>query len=604
MQNKADARINDDLLKSLFLQILPTNVQQILAISNDNLDKLAEMADGIMSTSSAPVVNAIAASADQPDLHTMLCEITFRLEARTRDQSRGRNQTRSANRSRETENPEHCWYHRKFEQQENKMSTPMCLPDGKLLVPSSRKRGDGETMIQRLYLTDKTPSSRYLIETGVDVFVASHSAHKTSGQAAQMQLFAANGTAIPTYGNHLLKLDLGLRRKFNWPFIIASVSQPIIGQSTVEFLRHLVSAKGITPLPDKVTAIVNFPQPVTVIQHLANWSSVTDRVVHDILHVKGIDNVVSDTLSRINIATIETPSHIDFQEIANNQKSDKELSEIVAHPDKSFLVLQPFPMGDHAIELYCDVASNRIRQFVPEVDRKNVFSSLHSISHSGIKATVKLVKERYVWPGIKVDVRTWPQQCLVCQRSKIARHTQSKLGAFIPSNAGFEHIHIHIVGLLPPSEDFRYCLTCVDRFSKWPEAYPLVDISASTVVSTFYNGWVSRFGLPLRITIGQGTQFEASLFEALSKFLVTAVIEQVPTTPLEMAKAAWKEEPQATTAEILYGTPIRPPGEFLSPLSNTTDSAAFVGKLRETMQELLPLTHRQAKTCHHTGTYS
>ncbi|GIY74287.1 retrovirus-related Pol polyprotein from transposon 297 [Caerostris extrusa] len=50
-----------------------------------------------------------------------------------------------------------------------------------------------------------------------------------------MQLFAANGTAVPTYGKRLLKLDLGLRREFNWPFIIAAVSQPIIG---ADFLRH------------------------------------------------------------------------------------------------------------------------------------------------------------------------------------------------------------------------------------------------------------------------------------------------------------------------------------------------------------------------------
>ncbi|GIY46623.1 uncharacterized protein CEXT_433791 [Caerostris extrusa] len=71
MRSKAGARINNDLLKSLFLQRLPTNVQQILAISNDNLDKLTEMADDIMLTSSAPVVNAVAASADQPDLRTI-----------------------------------------------------------------------------------------------------------------------------------------------------------------------------------------------------------------------------------------------------------------------------------------------------------------------------------------------------------------------------------------------------------------------------------------------------------------------------------------------------------------------------------------------------
>ncbi|XP_071034194.1 uncharacterized protein [Parasteatoda tepidariorum] len=42
VRNKAGARISDELLKSLFLRRLPTNVQQI---SNDNLD---EMADGIM----------------------------------------------------------------------------------------------------------------------------------------------------------------------------------------------------------------------------------------------------------------------------------------------------------------------------------------------------------------------------------------------------------------------------------------------------------------------------------------------------------------------------------------------------------------------------
>ncbi|GIX76069.1 uncharacterized protein CEXT_107681 [Caerostris extrusa] len=140
MQNKADARIKDDLLKSLFLQILPTNVQQILAISNDNLDKLAEMAEGIMSTSSAPVINAVAASADQPDLHTMLCEITSRLEARTRDQSRGRNQRRSANQSRETENPEHYWYHRKFEQREKNVD-PHVLTRRKTSSAIIQKKG-------------------------------------------------------------------------------------------------------------------------------------------------------------------------------------------------------------------------------------------------------------------------------------------------------------------------------------------------------------------------------------------------------------------------------------------------------------------------------
>ncbi|GFT05430.1 uncharacterized protein NPIL_174711 [Nephila pilipes] len=52
MRSKAGNRMPKELLKSLFLQRLPTYVQQILAISNDRLEKLAEMADGIMAATS------------------------------------------------------------------------------------------------------------------------------------------------------------------------------------------------------------------------------------------------------------------------------------------------------------------------------------------------------------------------------------------------------------------------------------------------------------------------------------------------------------------------------------------------------------------------
>ncbi|GIY86347.1 uncharacterized protein CDAR_513551 [Caerostris darwini] len=49
----------------------------------------------------------------------------------------------------------------------------------------------------------------------------------------------------------------------------------------------------------------------------------------------------------------------------------------------------------------------------------------------------------------------------------------------------------------------------------------------------------------------------------------------------------------SNNSRILYGTPIRLPGEFLSPSSSTIDPATLVGKLRETRQELWPLTLRQ-----------
>lgn len=52
------------------------------------------------------------------------------------------------------------------------------------------------------------------------------------------------------------------------------------------------------------------------------------------------------------------------------------------------------------------------------------------------------------------------------------------------------------------------------KFSKWPEAIPMVDISIDKVASALYHGCISNFGFPFSVTIDQGTQFESSLFKA------------------------------------------------------------------------------------------
>lgn len=59
----------------------------------------------------------------------------------------------------------------------------------------------------------------------------------------------------------------------------------------------------------------------------------------------------------------------------------------------------------------------------------------------------------------------------------------------------------------------------IDRSTRWPEATPILDTSADTIVNAFFAAWVARFGAPAVITTDRGAQFESLLFQALMKLI-------------------------------------------------------------------------------------
>ena len=345
----------------------------------------------------------------------------------------------------------------------------------------------------------------------------------------------------------------------------------------------------------------------------------------DIRHIQGSQNLVADALSRIQ-ANISFPSStLSMSELAQQQLTDVELQSYLQSPNSLQLVTET----TNGVSVTCDVSTGTARLFVPSSLRHRLFSSSHNLSHPGVRATQKLIKERFVWPRMNANIRDWAKSCPSCQRSKVQRHTRTPLQSFPLAKSRFAHVHLDIVGPIPPSRGFRYLLTMVDRFSRWPEVVPLADIQAQTITDAFISGWVSRYGVCSTVTTDRGSQFESNLFRSLLQQLgITRIrttgyhpasngmVERLHRTlkaslmchssadwiavlPLVLLgiQSSFKQDLGCCSAELLYGTPLELPGEFFNPSPySLADQHVFLQNLSNHMNKLKPCPPRSVSS--------
>ena len=271
--------------------------------------------------------------------------------------------------------------------------------------------------------------------------------------------------------------------------------------------------------------------------------------------------------------------------------------------------------------IWCDVSTGHNRPYLTAKFRRKVFSNLHGLGHPSHRATKPLINARFVWHGINIDIARWCRTCKGCQTAKVSRHNTPVFGKFTEPTERFDHIHIDIVGPLPYADGFRYLLTCVDRFTRWPEAIPMVDIRAETVADAFFSGWIARYGTPATITNDRGAQFESKFWDSLCnqfgiirnrttsyhpqsngiverfhRQLKAAIMAHESPNPWTITlpavllgvRSAVKERLGRSAAEMIYGTTLRLPGEFTKQytVDANTDLENYSDKLRVAMSRL------------------
>ncbi|KAL0186755.1 hypothetical protein M9458_018425, partial [Cirrhinus mrigala] len=168
------------------------------------------------------------------------------------------------------------------------------------------------------------------------------------------------------------------------------------------------------------------------------------------------------------------------------------------------------------------------RLFVPEELRSEVIQWGHCSNvacHPGVNRTIHVVKQRFWWPLMARDVRSFVLACSVCAIGKTSnRPPDGLLQPLLVPSRPWSHIALDFVTALPPSQGNTVVLTVVDRFSKAAHFIPLPKLpSAKETAVTVVDHVFRLHGLPTDVVSDRGPQFVSKFWQEFCRLLGATV---------------------------------------------------------------------------------
>ena len=134
------------------------------------------------------------------------------------------------------------------------------------------------------------------------------------------------------------------------------------------------------------------------------------------------------------------------------------------------------------------------------------------------------------------DIRKYIANCTLCCREKAKVQNYPLQMMEIP-NRPFDKIAIDLITECETSTSGnKHILTITDHLTGWPEAFPIPDKSADTIVSTFINKYLPVHMCPRYILSDNGTEFRNSPMDEVLKQLGIERIFSAPYHPQSNGK--------------------------------------------------------------------
>nr|AAU44223.1 putative polyprotein [Oryza sativa Japonica Group] len=187
---------------------------------------------------------------------------------------------------------------------------------------------------------------------------------------------------------------------------------------------------------------------------------------------------------------------------------DREGSEHVQRISKRYVLVEG--------TLYRRAANGVLLKCIPREQGVELLADIHEGecgAHSASRTLVgKAFRQGFYWPTALNDAVDLVRRCRVCQFHAKQTYQPAQALQTIPLSWPFAVWGLDILGPFRRAlGGFEYLYVAVDKFTKWPEAYPVINIDKHSALK-FIRGITARFGVPNRIITDNGTQFTSELF--------------------------------------------------------------------------------------------
>jgi len=238
--------------------------------------------------------------------------------------------------------------------------------------------------------------------------------------------------------------------------------------------------------------------------------------------------------------------HLTEVELASKQRADQCLRHVIHQlecgekpvptlrselPELPLLLreLQRLEFLNNVLYRRRQVGTQTFHQLVlPAELRDMVLISLHDqMGHMGADRTLDLVRTRFFWPKMALDVEKKVKTCGRCVRRKTLPEKAAPL-VNINTTRPLELLCMDFLSLEPDSSGTKDILVITDHFTKFAVAIPTPNQKARTVARCLWDNFIVHYGFPERLHSDQGPDFESHMIKELCH---VARIHKVRTTP-------------------------------------------------------------------------